>query len=156
MNWGNCAPKNSKALGLLALATKPRENNERAPANFRSSMSEDLAPVKPLELNWLSGRDHSLGQQLGVARRSTAPPDVHWCSTSTAERTSESPRGMLRWRLPIQVSGACYGSRAAAYGFYQSTAELPFKLVGSCVRGKPEVPHSVRQAARKTHPDPAI
>ena len=29
-------------------------------------MSEDLARGKPLELNWLSGRVHALGQQLGV------------------------------------------------------------------------------------------
>ena len=36
------------------------------PASFRSSMSEDLARGKPLELNWLSGRVHALGQQLGV------------------------------------------------------------------------------------------
>ena len=36
------------------------------PVNFRSSMSEDLARGKPLELNWLSGRVHALGQQLGV------------------------------------------------------------------------------------------
>ena len=36
------------------------------PANFRSSMSEDLARGKPLELNWLSGRIHALGQQLAV------------------------------------------------------------------------------------------
>lgn len=36
------------------------------PASFRSSMSEDLARAKPLELQWLSGRVHSLGQQLGV------------------------------------------------------------------------------------------
>lgn len=37
------------------------------PASFRSSMSEDLARGKPLELQWLSGRVHALGQQLGVA-----------------------------------------------------------------------------------------
>lgn len=36
------------------------------PASFRSSMSEDLARGKPLELQWLSGRVHALGQQLGV------------------------------------------------------------------------------------------
>lgn len=36
------------------------------PASFRSSMSEDLTRGKPLELNWLSGRVHALGQQLGV------------------------------------------------------------------------------------------
>lgn len=36
------------------------------PASFRSSMSEDLARGKPLELKWLSGRVHALGQQLGV------------------------------------------------------------------------------------------
>lgn len=29
-------------------------------------MSDDLARGKPLELNWLSGRIHALGQQLGV------------------------------------------------------------------------------------------
>ena len=36
------------------------------PAAFRSSMSEDLERGKPLELRWLSGRVHGLGQQLGV------------------------------------------------------------------------------------------
>lgn len=36
------------------------------PASFRSSMSEDLARGKPLELQWLSGRVHALGQRLGV------------------------------------------------------------------------------------------
>ena len=36
------------------------------PASFRSSMSEDLARGKPLELNWLSGRVHALGQEQGV------------------------------------------------------------------------------------------
>lgn len=38
------------------------------PAGFGSSMSADLARGKPLELQWLSGRVHSLGQQLGVHR----------------------------------------------------------------------------------------
>ena len=37
-----------------------------APPSFRSSMSEDLERGKPLELPWLSGRMHQLGQQLGV------------------------------------------------------------------------------------------
>lgn len=36
------------------------------PAAFRSSMSEDLERGKPLELRWLSGRVHALGQQYGV------------------------------------------------------------------------------------------
>jgi 2-dehydropantoate 2-reductase len=36
------------------------------PPSFRSSMSEDLERGKPLELSWLSGRVHALGQQLGV------------------------------------------------------------------------------------------
>lgn len=36
------------------------------PPSFRSSMSEDLERGKPLELRWLSGRIHELGQQLGV------------------------------------------------------------------------------------------
>jgi 2-dehydropantoate 2-reductase len=36
------------------------------PFAFRSSMSEDLERGKPLELRWLSGRVHSLGQQYGV------------------------------------------------------------------------------------------
>lgn len=36
------------------------------PYAFRSSMSEDLDRGKPLELRWLSGRVHILGQQLGV------------------------------------------------------------------------------------------
>jgi 2-dehydropantoate 2-reductase len=37
------------------------------PPAFRSSMSEDLERGKPLELRWLSGRVHGLGQQLGVS-----------------------------------------------------------------------------------------
>jgi 2-dehydropantoate 2-reductase len=37
------------------------------PASFRASMAEDLERGKPLELPWLSGRVHQLGQQLGVA-----------------------------------------------------------------------------------------
>jgi 2-dehydropantoate 2-reductase len=37
------------------------------PPQFRSSMSEDLERGKPLELDWLSGRLHALGQSLGVA-----------------------------------------------------------------------------------------
>jgi 2-dehydropantoate 2-reductase len=36
------------------------------PPSFRSSMAEDLERGKPLELRWLSGRVHALGQQLGV------------------------------------------------------------------------------------------
>lgn len=36
------------------------------PFAFRSSMSEDLERGKPLELHWLSGRVHSLGQQYSV------------------------------------------------------------------------------------------
>jgi 2-dehydropantoate 2-reductase len=36
------------------------------PPSFRSSMAEDLERGKPLELAWLSGRVHQLGQQLGV------------------------------------------------------------------------------------------
>jgi 2-dehydropantoate 2-reductase len=36
------------------------------PFAFRSSMSEDLERGKPLELRWLSGRVHALGQQYGV------------------------------------------------------------------------------------------
>jgi 2-dehydropantoate 2-reductase len=36
------------------------------PYSFRSSMSEDLARGKPLELQWLSGRVHGLGLQYGV------------------------------------------------------------------------------------------
>jgi 2-dehydropantoate 2-reductase len=36
------------------------------PYSFRSSMSEDLERGKPLELQWLSGRVHSLGLQYGV------------------------------------------------------------------------------------------
>lgn len=40
---------------------------EAMPKGFRSSMSEDLARGKPLELPWLSGRVHALGPQHGVA-----------------------------------------------------------------------------------------
>jgi 2-dehydropantoate 2-reductase len=36
------------------------------PYSFRSSMSEDLARGKPLELQWLSGRVHGLGLHYGV------------------------------------------------------------------------------------------
>ena len=36
------------------------------PYAFRSSMAEDLARGKPLELRWLSGRIHGLGLQYGV------------------------------------------------------------------------------------------
>jgi 2-dehydropantoate 2-reductase len=36
------------------------------PPSFRASMAEDLERGKPLELQWLSGRLHGLGQQLGV------------------------------------------------------------------------------------------
>jgi 2-dehydropantoate 2-reductase len=39
---------------------------EGLPAAFRSSMSEDLARGKPLELHWLSGKIHRLGLQYGV------------------------------------------------------------------------------------------
>ena len=39
---------------------------EGMPYAFRSSMSEDLERGKPLELRWLSGRVHALGQQYGV------------------------------------------------------------------------------------------
>jgi 2-dehydropantoate 2-reductase len=37
------------------------------PANFRSSMAEDLDRGRRLELRWLSGRLHALGLELGVA-----------------------------------------------------------------------------------------
>ncbi len=36
------------------------------PPQFRSSMSEDLERGRPLELAWLSGRVHALGQERGV------------------------------------------------------------------------------------------
>jgi 2-dehydropantoate 2-reductase len=36
------------------------------PPTFRASMADDLAAGKPLELNWLSGRIHSLGVRHGV------------------------------------------------------------------------------------------
>lgn len=36
------------------------------PPQFRASMAEDLERGKPLELPWLSGRMHGLGQQHGV------------------------------------------------------------------------------------------
>jgi 2-dehydropantoate 2-reductase len=36
------------------------------PAGFRASMAEDLERGARLELDWLSGRVHALGQQLGV------------------------------------------------------------------------------------------
>jgi 2-dehydropantoate 2-reductase len=37
------------------------------PSEARSSMATDLARGKPLELEWLSGRMHALGLQLGVS-----------------------------------------------------------------------------------------
>jgi 2-dehydropantoate 2-reductase len=36
------------------------------PPDARSSMANDLAAGKPIELKWLSGRMHSLGESLGV------------------------------------------------------------------------------------------
>lgn len=36
------------------------------PASFRSSMAEDLERGNRLELRWLSGRVHGLGQELGI------------------------------------------------------------------------------------------
>jgi 2-dehydropantoate 2-reductase len=39
---------------------------DAAPPQTRSSMSEDLARGKPLELAWLAGRVHALGLQLGI------------------------------------------------------------------------------------------
>ena len=36
------------------------------PPEFRASMAEDLERGKPLELEWLSGRMHQLGRELGV------------------------------------------------------------------------------------------
>jgi 2-dehydropantoate 2-reductase len=36
------------------------------PSETRSSMANDLAQGKPLELEWLSGRMHRLGIELGV------------------------------------------------------------------------------------------
>ena len=42
------------------------KNLRAAPPSFRSSMSEDLERGKALELPWLSGRIHQLGQSLGV------------------------------------------------------------------------------------------
>jgi 2-dehydropantoate 2-reductase len=49
-----------------ALADEVMDKLSRMPGSFRSSMSEDLERGKPLELNWLSGRVHSLGAELGV------------------------------------------------------------------------------------------
>jgi 2-dehydropantoate 2-reductase len=42
------------------------------PATFRASMAEDLERGRRLELRWLSGRMHGLGEQLGV------PTPAHW------------------------------------------------------------------------------
>jgi 2-dehydropantoate 2-reductase len=36
------------------------------PPETRSSMASDLARGKPLELEWLSGRMHALGEEFGV------------------------------------------------------------------------------------------
>lgn len=49
-----------------ALAEEIMSKLAAMPFAFRSSRSEDLERGKPLELQWLSGRVHGLGQQLGV------------------------------------------------------------------------------------------
>jgi 2-dehydropantoate 2-reductase len=36
------------------------------PPGTRSSMANDLAQGRPIELSWLSGRMHALGNELGV------------------------------------------------------------------------------------------
>ena len=43
-----------------------RRTGDGPPPQTRASMAEDLERGKPLELRWLSGRVHGLGQQLGV------------------------------------------------------------------------------------------
>ena len=39
---------------------------QKLPLETRSSMANDLARGKPLELKWLSGRVHALGEEFGV------------------------------------------------------------------------------------------
>ena len=58
-----------RAVGKVTrtdLADEIMAKLEGMPYAFRSSMLEDLERSKPLELRWLSGRVHSLGQQYGV------------------------------------------------------------------------------------------
>jgi 2-dehydropantoate 2-reductase len=59
----------AKARGITVrdgMANEYMATLRGAPPSFRSSMSEDLERGKPLELPWLSGRMHQLGQQVGV------------------------------------------------------------------------------------------
>lgn len=62
------------------------------PLSFRASMAEDLERGHRLELPWLSGRVHALGQELGVATPAHAA--VHAGLVLHAEGTTvgESPR----------------------------------------------------------------
>lgn len=60
----------AKARGITVrdgMANEYMATLRGAPPSFRSSMSEDLERGKPLELPWLSGRMHQLGQQVGVS-----------------------------------------------------------------------------------------
>jgi 2-dehydropantoate 2-reductase len=59
----------SRAVGTPLRAELPDELLAKVgamPPSFRASMAEDLERGKPLELQWLSGRVHGLGQQYGV------------------------------------------------------------------------------------------
>jgi 2-dehydropantoate 2-reductase len=59
----------SRAVGKPLRAEVPDEIMAKVaamPPSFRASMAEDLERGKPLELQWLSGRVHGLGQQYGV------------------------------------------------------------------------------------------
>jgi 2-dehydropantoate 2-reductase len=59
----------SRAVGKPLRAELPDEIMAKVaamPPSFRASMAEDLERGKPLELQWLSGRVHGLGQQHGV------------------------------------------------------------------------------------------
>ena len=60
----------SRAVGKPLRAELPDEIMAKIagmPPSFRASMAEDLERGKPLELQWLSGRVHGLGQQHGVS-----------------------------------------------------------------------------------------
>jgi len=71
------------------------------PPQFRASTSKDLERGKPLELGWLSGRVHALGQSLRVAT------PAH----STVYRALVLYRDGLAQRLAANAAGAVGASR---------------------------------------------
>ena len=59
----------------------------------RSSMANDLARGKPIELSWLSGRMHELGNELGVPELS--PHILRFIAHCICTPTARSLRGKL-------------------------------------------------------------